>query len=39
VTDYLRKKWLHIRMYRSNNSFMFDYMLLRHFHKMARVSE
>lgn len=34
MTDYLRTKWLHLRMYRTKASFMLDYKTLRNTAKL-----
>jgi len=39
MTEYLQRKWLHIRLYRSKSSFMCDYRLLQHFSHLMRMGK
>lgn len=37
MTEYLRQKWLHLRMYRTRNTFPVDYRIIKHTAKIMGV--
>jgi len=39
MTDYLRKKWLLLRIYRTKGSFMWDYKILKNFSRLMRMGK
>lgn len=37
MTEYLKQKWLHLRMYRTRNTFPVDYRIIKHTAKIMGV--
>lgn len=39
MAEYLRRKWLHLRMFRTVASFQFDYRILQNYSHLARMGK
>lgn len=39
MAEYLRRKWLHLRMFRTGASFQFDYRILQNYSHLKRIGK